>query len=153
MNYQATYSAPFGVLGISYTDDALTGITFLPPGSRLQSPRDQFAQSVFEQLSCYLSDPEFRFDIPVRLVGTTHQKAVWNELTAIPSGQVTTYGAIAARIHSAARAVGQACGANPVPIVIPCHRVVASNGLGGFMHQNSGAPINYKLWLLKHEQR
>lgn len=153
MNYQATYSAPFGVLGIGCTDDALTGISFLPPGSRRQSPRDPFAHEVCEQLARYFDDPDFQFSLSFSIAGTTHQKAVWAELMAIPRGQVTTYGAIAARIHSAAQAVGQACGANPIPIIVPCHRVVASNGLGGFMRQTGGAPLNYKQWLLMHERR
>jgi methylated-DNA-[protein]-cysteine S-methyltransferase len=72
---------------------------------------------------------------------------------AIPAGQSATYGARAKRLGTAARAVGQACGANPLPILIPCHRVVAAHGLGGFMHSAAGAPLDVKTWLLAHERR
>jgi methylated-DNA-[protein]-cysteine S-methyltransferase len=76
---------------------------------------------------------------------------VWHALMKIPAGRPTTYGALAQRLGTAPRAVGQACGANPLPILIPCHRVVAAGGLGGFMHAASGAPLDVKTWLLAHE--
>ncbi len=153
MDYQAKISAPFGVLGISCTDDALTCIKFLEPGSELQSPRNSFSTKVCDQLTRYFENPHFRFSLPFILVGTTHQKAVWQALLTIPRGQLTTYGALAATIHSGPQAVGQACGANPVPIIVPCHRVVARNGLGGFMGKSNGTPLNVKQWLIEHEQR
>ncbi|MGC2167226.1 MAG: methylated-DNA--[protein]-cysteine S-methyltransferase [Gallionella sp.] len=153
MDYQAKFSAPFGVLGINCTDDALTGISFLAPGSNQQSFQNPFSKKVCDQLTSYFNDPDFRFSLPINLVGTAHQKAVWQELQTIPRGQVTTYGALAAKINSGAQAVGQACGANPVPIFIPCHRVAAKNGLGGFMGKSSGASLDFKKWLIEHEQR
>ncbi|MBC8206619.1 MAG: methylated-DNA--[protein]-cysteine S-methyltransferase [Kiritimatiellales bacterium] len=80
--------------------------------------------------------------------GTDFQKAVWNELQKIPRGQTRTYGEIAAAIGrpSAVRAVGSACGANPLPLFIPCHRVTAKNGLGGF-----GSGLPWKKLLLERE--
>lgn len=83
---------------------------------------------------------------------TPHQKKVWQAMLAIPAGQTRTYGEIAVELHSCAQAVGQACGANPIPIVIPCHRVVSKSGLGGFMKHGSGAPLDIKRWLLAHER-
>ncbi|MBS1146921.1 MAG: methylated-DNA-(protein)-cysteine S-methyltransferase, partial [Proteobacteria bacterium] len=80
------------------------------------------------------------------------QKRVWRALMEIPAGHPTTYGALAKQLGTAARAVGQACGSNPLPILVPCHRVVAANGLGGFMHSASGAPLDVKTWLLAHER-
>ncbi len=85
---------------------------------------------------------------PIRLRGTPFQYKVWEELKRIPWGQVVTYGELASRIGAprAYRAVGAACGANPIPLIIPCHRVVAKNGLGGF-----GPGLKLKKWLLERE--
>jgi len=152
MDYQAKLQAPFGVLGIRCTDDALTGIEFLAPGTVPQPPRNAFAQKVCEQLSAYVADPDFRFNLPLKPGGTEHQNKVWQAMCVIPRGQVQTYGDLSAQIHSSPRAVGQACGNNPIPIVIPCHRVVGKAGLGGFMHHSGGYALDIKRWLLAHEQ-
>jgi methylated-DNA-[protein]-cysteine S-methyltransferase len=151
MDYQAKLKTPFGVLGILCTDEALTGIEFLAPGTRPQSPRNVFAQTVCEQLLAYIADPDFRFDLPLQHGGTAHQNKVWQAMCAIPRGQVRTYGDLAAQIGSAPRAVGQACGNNPIPVIIPCHRVVGKSGMGGFMHRSGGDALDIKRWLLKHE--
>lgn len=153
MDYQATFSAPFGVLGISCSDDALTGIDFLTQSHGLGRPQSPFSRKVCDQLASYFADPGFRFSLPVNILGTVHQQAVWRALLTIPSGQVITYGGLAATIKSGPQAVGQACGSNPVPIVVPCHRVVAKSGLGGFMGKLNGAPLDVKRWLIEHEQR
>jgi methylated-DNA-[protein]-cysteine S-methyltransferase len=87
------------------------------------------------------------------LEGTEHQRKVWQAMQAIPCGQTLTYGELATRIGSSAQAVGQACGSNPVPIVIPCHRVVGKTGLGGFMQHAEGESLDIKRWLLDHERR
>jgi methylated-DNA-[protein]-cysteine S-methyltransferase len=77
---------------------------------------------------------------------------VWAEISAIPLGKTETYGQLAKNLKNAPRAVGQACGANPYPLVVPCHRVVASNGgLGGFNRQGGGFLLEVKRWLLAHE--
>lgn len=78
---------------------------------------------------------------------------MWYEIGQIPCGETCTYADLAARIGSGARAVGNACGANPVPLVVPCHRVVASRGLGGFMNASGGFAREVKRWLLDHERR
>ncbi len=152
MGYQAKLQTPFGVLGILCTDDALTGIEFLAPGTASQQPRNAFARKVCAQLSAYLADPDFRFSLPLRLNGTTHQTKVWQAMCAIPRGETRSYGELAKGLQSCAQAVGQACGANPIPIVIPCHRVVGKAGLGGFMHHSGGYALDIKRWLLAHEQ-
>jgi len=148
-----TLKAPFGVLGIRCTDDALTGIEFLDPGTAPQPPRNAFARKVCGQLSAYLADPAFHFELPLRCNGTVHQTKVWQAMCAIPRGETRSYGELAAALQSSAQAVGQACGANPIPIVIPCHRVVGKTGLGGFMHHSGGYALDIKRWLLAHEQR
>ncbi|MEO8331840.1 MAG: methylated-DNA--[protein]-cysteine S-methyltransferase [Gallionella sp.] len=151
MDYQAKLSAPFGVLGIHCTDDALTGIEFLAPGAKPQPPSNAFAQQVCKQLSAYFTNPDFRFNISIKPGGTVHQNKVWQAMLSIPRGQTRSYGELAAVLKSGAQAVGQACGANPIPIIIPCHRVVSKTGLGGFMRHASGTSLDIKRWLLAHE--
>jgi methylated-DNA-[protein]-cysteine S-methyltransferase len=152
MDYQAKLAVPFGVLGVRCTDDALTGIEFLVPGTAPQPPTNAFAQKVCEQLSAYLIDPGFNFNLPIRIGGTTHQNNVWQAMRNIPRGQTRSYGELAAALNSGAQAVGQACGANPIPVIVPCHRVVGKSGLGGFMGHASGKSLDIKRWLLAHEQ-
>ncbi len=151
MNYQAKLKTPFGMLGILCNDEALTGIEFLAPGSRPEAPRSALAKKVCEQLNAYFADPGFRFSIPVSTGGTPHQNKVWQAMCTIPCGKTRSYGDIAARLHSSPLAVGQACGANPIPIVIPCHRIVGKSGLGGFANHRDGYLLDIKRWLLAHE--
>jgi len=149
--YQAKLAAPFGVLGICCDADALTGIEFLAPDTVPYAPGSALAKKVCAQLSAYFDNPDFHFDIPLRLNGTAHQARVWQAMCAIPRGETRSYGELAAALQSSAQAVGQACGANPIPIVIPCHRVVGKAGLGGFMHHSGGYALDIKRWLLAHE--
>lgn len=149
--YQAIFSAPFGVLGICCEADALTGIEFLPPEMRPLPPRTVFSRMVCDQLAAYFASADFHFDIPFNLNGTEHRSKVWQALRAIPNGQTRYYGELAQQIASSPRAVGQACGANPLPVVIPCHRVIGKAGIGGFMHQRNNFALNIKRWLLAHE--
>jgi methylated-DNA-[protein]-cysteine S-methyltransferase len=151
MDYQAKLAAPFGVLGILCTDDVLTGIEFLPPNTRLQLPEGPLARLVAGQLAAYFLDPDFVFSIPMRPQGTAYQAKVWQLMCAIPRGQTRYYGELAADLHSSPRAVGQACGNNPIPIITPCHRVVSKSGMGGFMHHSGGYALDIKRWLLAHE--
>ncbi len=149
--YQAKLAAPFGVLGIRCTQDVLVGIDFLAPDTALQPPGDGLSRKVCEQLMAYFANPDFRFNLPLQLNGTAHQSKVWRAMCAIPCGHTRQYGALAKELASSARAVGQACGANPVPIVIPCHRVVSKVGLGGFANHREGSTLDIKRWLLAHE--
>lgn len=151
MKFDARIDAPFGVLGIRIDDNCLTGIEFLPRTEPVLEPAAPFAREIRAQLNAYLSDPAFRFDIPVRLSGTPFQMKVWSEIAKIPPGKTLRYGDISKLLSSSARAVGQACGSNPIPILIPCHRVVSANGLGGFMHKSEGLSLSIKRWLIEHE--
>jgi len=151
--YQAILAAPFGVLGILCEGDVLMGIEFLAPDTIPQAPHSPFAQAVCTQLAAYFNNPDFHFNVPHRLNGTSHQSKVWQAMCAIPRGQTRQYGELARDLASSARAVGQACGANPLPIVIPCHRVVSKVGVGGFAHHRDGYELDIKRWLLTHEQR
>lgn len=149
--YQAKYPAPFAVLAIRTAAGRLTGIDYLPRGAVPLDPLDQVAELVCRQIERYLEDPQFRFDLPFELQGSEFQCRVWREICAIPAGRTATYLDIARRLRTAPRPVGGACGANRIPLVIPCHRVVGRNGLGGFMHANAGRPLAIKRWLIAHE--
>ena len=153
MDYQAILAAPFGKLGIRCTDDALLGVEFLPAKTKAQPPQGAMAKTICAELEAYLADAKHEIDLPFELDGTHHQCNVWQAMLAIPCGQTMTYGELAKQIRSSARAVGQACGSNPVPIVIPCHRVVGKAGLGGFMHRGDNDALDIKRWLLAHERR
>ncbi|MEQ1883162.1 MAG: methylated-DNA--[protein]-cysteine S-methyltransferase [Burkholderiales bacterium] len=150
-SYQAKIAAPFAVLGIREIGEVLTDIEYLPSGAAPLKPQTRFAREVCRQLGAYLKDANFNFDLPCEIYGTVFQKRVWQSVRAIPAGSVLSYSEVARKIQSAPRPVGSACGANRIPILIPCHRVVASQGIGGFMHARSGSPIAIKRWLLNHE--
>ena len=139
-------------IGARFTGEALTGLSYLPPDTPLTRNLDQRAKHLTNELEEYTQHPEHVFDLLFVPSGTPFQLHVWRALLAIPAGQSFTYGALAAQLKTAPRAVGQACGANPLPLVIPCHRVVSAQGLGGFMHAVSGAPLDIKAWLLRHER-
>lgn len=149
--YQAVVAAPGFALGVRCDADEITGINFLEPRPE-QLPNSVLAAEAVHQLKAYIADPGFFFGLPLRPVGTTFQRRVWEQISAIPAGQTNTYGQLAKNLKNAPRAVGQACGANFYPVVIPCHRVIASGGgLGGFNRERGGFLLDVKRWLLKHE--
>jgi methylated-DNA-[protein]-cysteine S-methyltransferase len=153
MKYQAIISAPFGKLGVRCSDTDLLGIELLPQSTKAHAPEGEMAKTICAELEAYLADPQHEIDLPFELDGTHHQCNVWQAMLDIPSGQTQSYGELAAKIGSSAQAVGQACGSNPIPLVIPCHRVVGKSGLGGFMHRADEDALNIKRWLLAHERR
>lgn len=151
-------SAPFGRLGIvtEVVDGSLmvSRIDYLLPTEKRIAPTNALAAEVERQCQAYFLDPNARFDFPLKPQGTQFQQTVWNAIGKLRCGQRVSYGAIAKEIRSGPRAVGAACGANYFPLVIPCHRVVAKNSLGGFMKQNApGLFRDIKSWLLEHEAR
>jgi methylated-DNA-[protein]-cysteine S-methyltransferase len=149
-DYAAVIAAPFGRLGIQ-AQEALTSIDFVSTRIPLQPPRTALARKICAQLKAYFVDPRTRFDLPLAPGGTQHQQRVWRALQRIAPGTPRTYGELARTLKSAPRAVGGACRANPIPIIIPCHRVVAANGPGGFMGATRGRAMDIKRWLLEHE--
>jgi methylated-DNA-[protein]-cysteine S-methyltransferase len=150
--FQAKLDTPFGLVGVRTVGAELAEIVYLPRSAGTLAPANGLAQRVCAQIEKYLADPGFRFKLPLKQTGTAFQRRVWHEIASIPRGQTRTYGDIARVLRSAPRAVGQACGANYYPLVIPCHRVVAANGLGGFAHHDSGYLLEVKRWLLQHER-
>lgn len=150
--FAAKLRTPFALLGVRTDGRAVTRLTYLPLGDRAQAPTDPVAEQVARELERYLADPSYRFAVPLAPGGTAFQQRVWDAIAAIPLGQSRTYGEVARTVRSAARAVGQACGANRIALIIPCHRVVGAGGsLGGFMNAGEGDPIAVKRWLLRHE--
>lgn len=150
--YAARLRTPFAVLGIRTCGDALTGVDYLPLTVRALAPRDALAARTVAEIGRYLADPRHVFTLPLAAAGTPFQHAVWAAIAAIPAGESRTYGELARGLRTAPRAVGNACGANPIALVVPCHRVVGSRGaLGGFMGTAAGDPLAIKRWLLVHE--
>ena len=151
--FNAIVPAPFGALGIRTADDKVCELVYLPPSFAEKSADSALADRAAQQVARYLQDPDFVFDLPLLEAGTEFQRKVWQHIHAIPRGAVHTYGHLARMIGSAPRAVGQACGANRFPLVIPCHRVTATGGLGGFANQDdeNGFHLSVKRWLLRHE--
>ncbi len=146
----ARTSTPLGVLEVAWSGDGLRRVALQPDataGSLAPMPPAWLA----EELAAYFRDGRHRFSLPLQLTGTAFQQRVWSLLRAIPPGRTRTYGEIAAELGSGARAVGNACRANPCPIVVPCHRVVGRADLGGFAGDTDGRLLRMKRWLLAHE--
>ena len=135
--FTTAVTTPLGVLVLASDGDHLTGVVL--PTSRVV-PRGRSGGAIrvlcdaVEQLRAYVARERTTFDLPTRWAGTAFQRAVWSQLERIPYGDTVTYGELARRVGrpGAARAVGRANASNPLPLVVPCHRVVASNGLGGY---------------------
>jgi methylated-DNA-[protein]-cysteine S-methyltransferase len=150
--FSAVVTAPFGRMGIRVEDHQLRELVYLPPTFTLRTPTDALSREVAAQLKAYFKYPDFTFTLTIPEVGTAHQRKVWAQINAIPRGEVLSYAQIARRIGSAPRAVGQACGANWYPLIIPCHRVTAANSIGGFARHDGGFHQQVKRWLLRHER-
>ena len=149
-----TLASPVGILTLTATDHALTGVWFdSSRAGRVKQDGPAGTNAVLdrtrEQLEQYFAGTRTEFDLPLEFTGTPFQQRVWNLLRTIPYGITTSYGELARRLGdaNATRAVGAANGQNPIPIIVPCHRVVGSRGeLTGF-----GGGIDRKRWLLEHE--
>lgn len=150
--FTSIVKAPFGAIGIRVEYGKLCELSYLPPQYEPKPGQDPLSKNIAKQVQAYFKNPDFEFDIDLPVVGTDHQRKVWDVINAIPRGSVLTYGQVAKRIGSAPRAVGQACGANWYPLIIPCHRVTATGGIGGFARHDGGFHQNVKRWLLRHEE-
>jgi len=146
--------SPIGDLLAVRDDEGLTGL-YLPSGTSAVSPRPDWTRDdtafddVRTQLEEYFAGDRREFDLPLHPTGTPFQQRVWRALCGIPFGETASYSetAIAIGTPTAVRAVGHANGQNPIPIIVPCHRVVGANGsLTGY-----GGGLDAKRWLLSHE--
>lgn len=151
--FSAIVAAPFGAVGIRTSAGQVSELVYLPPRFGEQAPSDAVAERAAHQVARYLAQADSGFDLPLAPVGTAFQRRVWDAISAIAIGEVLTYGEVARLVQSAPRAVGQACGANWFPLIVPCHRVTAAGGLGGFSNDGDvqGFHVGVKRWLLAHE--
>lgn len=142
----ASLDTPVGWLSVVEQDGAIMAVRWSAAAEG--APHSAVLAQALAQLAAYFAGERQVFDLPLRVDGSDFQRAVCAEMVAIPYGQTRTYGDIAATLGVPAQAVGQACGGNPIPVIIPCHRVLGAQGLGGF----SGAGgVETKVALLRHE--
>ena len=142
-----TLASPLGPIRLVERDGHITRLSWgekFPENSELTD----LTREAAAQIRAYFDGRLTRFDLPLNPDGDTLRQAVMAEMQAIPFGETRTYGDISKAVNAPAQAVGQACGANPIPLIIPCHRVVGSTGLGGFSGPNG---VEDKVILLRHE--
>lgn len=150
----AVVDSPVGHIRFSVNDNGeLCRVDFVSRDTRLRPPGSGRLQSAQDALLGYFDNPRSRADVRISLGGTRFQRRVWRALREIPPGQTRTYGELARRLHSSPRAIGQACKANPVSLLVPCHRVVSAGGPGGYGGAVGGSRLRIKTWLLEHERR
>ena len=129
----ATLDSPLGRLVVHEEEGAIVALTWTDNDSAVTQDDTELLREARRQLTDYFAGRRQSFDLPLRPAGSVFQRRVYAAMSAIPFGETRSYGAIAQETGSIARAVGGACGSNPIPVIIPCHRVVASGGrLGGF---------------------
>lgn len=159
--YSLTLPSPLGSLTVFATTGAIVKLDWGGRGAQKASwsadsdtPADAetLLAEAARQLEAYFADGKFRFDLPLEPAGTDFQRAVWDFMLAIPAGRTRSYGEAATAIGGGvvdSRAVGSACGANPIPVIIPCHRILAAGGEAGGYSGKGG--LETKRWLLRHE--
>ncbi len=144
MNSAATRT-PIGQISLVEEGGAITRLVW---GHEVSGFRSDILKEGLRQLEAFFAGELRVFNLPLAPSGTDFQKSVWDRMSAIPFGHTRTYGDIALAVAAPAQPVGNACGANPIPIIIPCHRVLAADGLGGYSGEGG---VETKVWLLKHE--
>lgn len=145
---------PIGCLALTFTGDTLHQVEFLyDDKTESKTTLTSKQKTVIKQIERYFKKAQ-SFELPfVIQLGTPFQQRVWQALLAIPLGQTRTYGELAKKLKTSARAIGMACRTNPIALIVPCHRVVAANDLGGFGGRRDGKPLRVKQWLLAHEAK
>jgi methylated-DNA-[protein]-cysteine S-methyltransferase len=144
------FASPVGRLALEAEGEALTALRWASAGER--APNDKPSPLLKEarrQLERYFAGKLKAFDLPLAGRGTDFQKSVWKMMRSIPYGETATYGGIAMALGSGPRAVGMACGRNPLPIIVPCHRVLGSGGTEGGYSGGRGLPTKRKLLALE----
>ena len=145
-------SSPLGPLGLCIRDESIATLRYIEESVSLKRPRNGLGREVYSQLQAYFKGPNFEFDLPLAGEGTVFQKRVWKQLCKIKPGATQTYGQVASKLRSGPRAVGNACRHNPIVLVVPCHRVVRADGLGGYAgRMGINHVVARKRWLLEHE--
>ena len=145
--YVASLDSPIGKLWVESDGERITRVSFTNPGRGRHLRRPKVLTEALTQMKAYFAGRRKKFDLPLYHVGSAYRKKVWAHLEKIPFGRAVTYAGLASKAGGAARSTGSACGVNPLLILVPCHRVVGSDGLltgyaGGLWR---------KKWLLEHE--
>ena len=142
----ASLDTPIGPLTVDARDGVITRVRWVDDPSGEITPE---LQTAIDQLGEYFDGTRNAFDLPLQVEGSDLQRAVCAAMRAIPLGETRTYGDLAAELGVPAQAIGGACGGNPIPVIIPCHRVLGASSLGGFSGMGG---VETKVWLLKHEK-
>lgn len=152
--FNAVIKAPFGAVGIrlNAVQTHVQELVYLPANTQKQKADCPLAERAVEQVQAFIKNPQFKFNLPLLAQGTAFQQKVWRVIGSLEAGQVLSYKQVGQLIRCGSpRAVGGACGANPYPLIVPCHRVVGASGIGGFAQHDDGFYIGVKRWLLAHE--
>lgn len=147
MTYRAALATPLGDLTVTSREGQITTVDWgRGPAPDATTPPELVA--ALEQLDAYFNGALHTFDLPLSVEGSGFQRAACDAMLGIPFGETRTYGDLAVELGASAQAVGMACGGNPIPVIIPCHRILGAQSLGGY----SGAGgVETKVWLLRHE--
>ncbi len=141
-----TMNSPIGPLAIRTRGEAITALDWVT--TETSPATTPLQEKSLRQLAAYFAGDLQAFDLPLAPDGTPHQKKVWAEMSKIPFGDLRTYGDLAKSIGSGAQAVGTACGKNPIPIIVPCHRIIAAGGgIGGYSGRGGVATKQFLLAL------
>jgi methylated-DNA-[protein]-cysteine S-methyltransferase len=143
--FAVSFDSPVGRLMIAEAAEAIVAIRWIADAEDAPTP---LLREACRQLAAYFAGRLGAFDLPLDPAGTPFERRVWAAMQAIPYGETRRYGELAIEVDSAPRAIGRACGHNPIPIVIPCHRVLARGGIGGY---SGGAGLATKRALLAVE--
>lgn len=153
--YDTVLATPFRRIGLRFNNESLAAVDFLDAEEEEVTSLEIPVLQAVAEIKQYCHSADHQMNIALHLEGTDFQKRVWQAIAGIPRGEVRSYGQLAEQLKSSARAVGNACAANPVPVVIPCHRVVASDNLGGYcgetFEKSPRGLMRVKAWLLLHE--
>lgn len=150
--YAAIFKTDIATIGLQFNDGKLTKVDYLN-NTPVKAPINKLAEAVRNKFENYLR-PGSKIkiiNVDIQLKVTDFQQKVLQQLQQIPYGETRTYGEIAKKLKTSPRAVGNACRKNPLPIIIPCHRVVASNGIGGYSGETEGSMLDIKYRLLQLE--
>ena len=150
--FDTVLAVPFGQLLVSASDQSVTSIELVSTQTERITTRSIIAKKAIKQLQDYFVHAHNQWSLPLADKGTVFQNKVWQYLRDIPVGETRTYAEVASVLNTSARAVGNACRANPFMIVVPCHRVISSTGIGGYYGKKDGEEILIKKWLVDYEQ-
>lgn len=153
MTIHTIIETPFGRITLIASEYYLQGIDLFHTQPDTVSQSSPITQQLSRELKDFFVEAHNVWSIPLMYAGTDFQQKVWQHLRTIPIGETRTYSEVAQAVNSSARAIGNACRANPFPIVVPCHRVVSKSGLGGFAGKIEGHEMTVKQWLLDHERK